>query len=73
MAPQLLDHYRWMARYNAWFNNCLYDACEGLDDAARKHDRGAFFGSIHRTLNHLADAGRGGPGGHGSGGAIERH
>jgi uncharacterized damage-inducible protein DinB len=53
MAPQLLDHYRWMARYNAWFNARLYEACEGLDDAARKLDRGAFFGSIHRTLNHL--------------------
>ena len=49
----LLDHYRWMARYNAWFNERLYDACEQLDDAARKRDRGAFFGSIHRTLNHL--------------------
>ncbi|HQZ05884.1 MAG TPA: DinB family protein [Burkholderiaceae bacterium] len=53
MASQLRDHYRWMARYNAWFNGRLYDACEGLDDAARKLDRGAFFGSIHRTLNHL--------------------
>jgi uncharacterized damage-inducible protein DinB len=53
MAPDLLDHCRWMARYNAWFNERLYDACEKLDDAARKQDRGAFFGSIHRTLNHL--------------------
>jgi len=53
MYPDLLDHYRWMARYNAWFNVRLYDACEKLDDAARKLDRGAFFGSIHNTLNHL--------------------
>ena len=42
-----------MARYNGWFNGRLYDACEQLDDAARKRDRGAFFGSIHDTLNHL--------------------
>jgi len=53
MGPQLLDHYRWMAQYNTWFNGRLYDACEPLDDAVRKLDRGAFFGSIHRTLNHL--------------------
>lgn len=53
MPPDFLDHCRWMARYNAWFNTRLYDACERLGDAARKQDRGAFFGSIHRTLNHL--------------------
>jgi uncharacterized damage-inducible protein DinB len=53
MEPHLLDHYRWMAQYNAWFNARLYDACEQLDDAARKLERGAFFGSIHDTLNHL--------------------
>ena len=53
MASVLLDHYRWMARYNALFNERLYDACEQLDDHQRKHDCGAFFGSIHRTLNHL--------------------
>jgi len=53
MLPDLLDHYRWMARYNAWFNARVYAASEQLDDAARKQERGAFFGSIHRTLNHL--------------------
>jgi uncharacterized damage-inducible protein DinB len=53
MGAALIDHYRWMARYNAWFNERLYDASAQLDDAARKADRGAFFGSIHNTLNHL--------------------
>ena len=48
-----LQQWRWLARYNGWFNERLYDACERLDDAARRQDRGAFFGSIHRTLNHL--------------------
>jgi uncharacterized damage-inducible protein DinB len=27
--------------------------CGGLSDAERKRERGAFFGSIHGTLNHL--------------------
>ena len=56
MGPGLLDHYRWMARYNAWFNERLYGSAEQLDDVARKADCGAFFGSIHNTLNHLVVA-----------------
>lgn len=47
-----------MARYNAWQNDSLYRAAEGLDDAARRQDRGAFFGSIHGTLCHLLWADR---------------
>jgi uncharacterized damage-inducible protein DinB len=47
------DNYRFLARYNQWFNSQLLDAAERLTDAERKQDRGAFFGSIHRTLNHL--------------------
>jgi uncharacterized damage-inducible protein DinB len=49
----LLDNYRFLARYNRWFNQRLYTACETLTDADRKRDRGAFFGSIHHTLTHL--------------------
>ncbi|TAL20403.1 MAG: damage-inducible protein DinB [Aquabacterium sp.] len=52
-APAANEPYALLARYNRWFNERLYEACETLDDAARKLDRGAFFGSIHRTLNHL--------------------
>ncbi|MFC5499112.1 DinB family protein [Caenimonas terrae] len=48
-----VDNYRYLARYNGWINQRLYDACEGLSDEERKRDRGAFFGSIHRTWNHL--------------------
>jgi uncharacterized damage-inducible protein DinB len=48
-----LDHIRAMADYNRWQNENLYAAAEGLSDAARKEPRGAFFGSIHGTLNHL--------------------
>ena len=42
-----------MARYNRWQNRSLYTAADTLDDAARRADRGAFFGSIQGTLSHL--------------------
>ncbi|MCU0819364.1 MAG: DinB family protein [Beijerinckiaceae bacterium] len=47
------DFVRMMARYNAWQNQSLVSAASGLDDAARRQDRGAFFGSIADTFNHL--------------------
>jgi len=52
-TPSFADNYRLFARYNRWFNQRMYDACEQLTDEERKRDRGAFFGSIHNTLNHL--------------------
>ena len=52
-AEALLENYRFLAGYNSWFNGQLYAACERLPEAERKRDRGAFFGSIHGTLNHL--------------------
>ena len=42
-----------MARYNRWQNENLYTVADRLSDAERRRDRGAFFGSIHNTLNHL--------------------
>lgn len=42
-----------MARYNGWQNESVYAAAAGLTDVERRQDRGAFFGSIHDTLNHL--------------------
>jgi uncharacterized damage-inducible protein DinB len=42
-----------MAAYNRWMNERLYALCAELPDAERKRDRGAFFRSIHGTLNHL--------------------
>jgi uncharacterized damage-inducible protein DinB len=53
MDTAFTDNYRFLAQYNRWFNERLYAACEGLSDEERKRDRGAFFGSIHATLNHL--------------------
>jgi uncharacterized damage-inducible protein DinB len=42
-----------MARYNAEMNRRLYEAAARLPDAARRQDRGAFWGSIHGTFCHL--------------------
>jgi uncharacterized damage-inducible protein DinB len=42
-----------MAAYNSAANHRLYATCSLLDDTARRKDRGAFFRSIHGTLNHL--------------------
>ncbi|WP_172294424.1 DinB family protein [Pseudoruegeria sp. HB172150] len=44
---------RTMARYNNWQNTNLIGAADKLDDMARVRDRGAFFGSIQGTLNHI--------------------
>ncbi|ESR27218.1 DinB family protein [Lutibaculum baratangense] len=45
--------FQMMARYNRWANAKLYDAAQALPDAAYREERGAFFGSVHGTLNHL--------------------
>ena len=49
----LLSHFRMLSRYNRLANERLYAACAGLSDPERTKDRGAFFGSIHATLNHI--------------------
>ena len=56
MADGFSGNYRFLARYNRWINGKLYEACDALTDEACKQDRGAFFGSLHRTLNHLVVA-----------------
>jgi len=50
---EALDSYRTLARYNTWFNARLYGAAATLTDEQRRRDVGAFFGSVHGTLNHL--------------------
>nr|WP_204115156.1 DinB family protein [Shimia biformata] len=44
---------RTMARYNAWQNRQIQTACAGMTETELRTDRGAFFGSILATLNHL--------------------
>ena len=47
-----------MARYNQWQNNNLYSAAGHLDDATRRQEAGAWFGSVFATLNHILWADR---------------
>jgi uncharacterized damage-inducible protein DinB len=49
----MLTHYQMFAGYNAWCNERLYDTAAQLTDANYRADRGAFFKSLHGTLNHL--------------------
>lgn len=50
------DYALTMARYNSWMNSKLFAAAAELDDAQRKADRGAFFKSVHGSLDHLISA-----------------
>ena len=45
-----------MADYNRWMNKRMYEAACNLPEEETKRDRGAFFGSIFQTLNHIAVA-----------------
>jgi uncharacterized damage-inducible protein DinB len=49
----MTERYRMFAAYNAWANERLYDAAGKLSDADYRADHGAFFKSLHGTLNHL--------------------
>ncbi len=49
---------RAMAAYNAEMNRRVYAASARLDDAAWRMDRGAFWRSVHGTLNHILWADR---------------
>jgi uncharacterized damage-inducible protein DinB len=42
-----------MAAYNTEMNRRVFAAADRLQPAQREADRGAFFGSIQATLNHL--------------------
>ncbi|MGO4438514.1 DinB family protein [Rhizobium sp. RAF56] len=54
----MLKHFRMFADYNRWANGKLYAAARELTDAEYRQDMGAFFGSLHQTLNHLLIADR---------------
>jgi uncharacterized damage-inducible protein DinB len=45
--------YAMLAAYNTWANERLYAAAALLSDADYRAHRGAFFKSMHGTLNHL--------------------
>lgn len=54
----MLDQCRALARYNRWMNDKIYAVAAELSDEERKRDLGAFFRSVHGTLNHLLLADR---------------
>ena len=47
-----------LARYNRWMNERTYAGVATMPHEERTRDRGAFFGSIQRTLSHLVWADR---------------
>jgi uncharacterized damage-inducible protein DinB len=47
------DYFQRLSQYNAWINERLFDVSSTIPDAVRKENRGAFFRSIHGTLNHI--------------------
>lgn len=47
------DYVQMMARYNAWQNKQLFVTLDVMSAEELTKERGAFFGSIHATLNHL--------------------
>jgi uncharacterized damage-inducible protein DinB len=53
MQTLIKNHFDTFAGYNAWANALLYEAVDDLSDADYRADRGAFFRSVHGTLNHL--------------------
>ena len=52
------DVYVMFAGYNRWANRRIYAAALALPEDAYRAPRGAFFGSLHATLNHLVVADR---------------
>jgi uncharacterized damage-inducible protein DinB len=49
----MLDHLRMLARFNKAMNEKVYGAAQRLPEETIVADKGAFFGSIMGTLNHL--------------------
>jgi uncharacterized damage-inducible protein DinB len=46
-------HFVMMAQYNSWANTRLYRMASQLPDEQYRRDVGAYFKSLHGTLNHL--------------------
>ena len=51
-------HFASLAKYNRWANARLYGMAGALPDEAYRKNVGAYFGSLHGTLNHLLVADR---------------
>ena len=53
MSEAMKSHFLMMARYNAWANARVYRMASQLSDEQYRRDVGAYFKSLHGTLNHL--------------------
>jgi uncharacterized damage-inducible protein DinB len=51
-------HFVMMAKYNAWANARLFRMAGALPDELYRKETGAYFKSLHGTLNHLLAADR---------------
>jgi uncharacterized damage-inducible protein DinB len=51
-------HFVMMAKYNAWANARLFRMAGTLQDGLYREEVGAYFKSLHGTLNHLLAADR---------------
>lgn len=49
----LKSNFELMADYNQWMNNQMYEASRKLSASELTQNRGAFFGSVLGTLNHI--------------------
>jgi uncharacterized damage-inducible protein DinB len=52
------DHFVMMANYNQWANARLFQMAGKLEEPLYRKDVGAYFRSLHGTLNHLLVADR---------------
>lgn len=52
------EHFVMMARYNTWSNSRVYRMARELSDEQYRRNVGAYFKSLHGTLNHLLVADR---------------
>ena len=51
-------HFVTLAKYNAWANARLFRMAGALEDGLYRKEVGAYFKSLHGTLNHLLTADR---------------
>jgi len=48
-----IEYFKTMQRYNRWMNEKLFGVCDAMPDELRREDKGAWFKSVHGTLNHI--------------------
>ena len=49
----MIDYFQTLAGFNRWANARTFAAAATLSESDYRADRGAFFGSVHATLNHI--------------------